>query len=350
LSAARIHIPGLVHRDANADWEPDAYVGKVWRLARMLVESGHEVFLYGGPDTDTTATAVEVVSADDRTRWFGEETWEDTVFNEFDPMSAPWMAMNARTVAAMEERIGPEDIIFLTMGKTQAPVQAAFPHHVVAECGVGYEGVLAGTHKCFESYAWMHYAWGRTGVTDGRWFDVVIPNSFDPADYIFSDEKSDYLLFMGRMIERKGLEVVRRLAEHHRVVTAGQGAALEGIEHAGVVRGAKKAALLAGARALLSPSVYIEPFGGVAVEAMLSGTPVLASPFGAYTETVAHGHSGYLCHTLSDFLLGAEAVDDLDPETVRGWATDRYTLESCAPQYDWWIDRLGTLYGEGWYA
>jgi glycosyltransferase involved in cell wall biosynthesis len=108
--------------------------------------------------------------------------------------------------------------------------------------------------------------------------------------------------------------------------------------------------MLAGARAVLCPSVYVEPFGGVAVEAMLSGTPVLASPFGAFSETVSHGTSGFLCHTLGDFRAAVEAVGDLDRKAVRDWALERFTLEVCAPQYGRWIDRLSTLYGKGWYA
>lgn len=317
----------------------------------MLAGLGHHVILYGGPGDNTAASEhVTVVTTDDRARWFGNTDWNTEVFNQFDPLSAPWMAMNSRTVMAMQERIEPADIIFLTMGSAQAPIQQSFPHHVVAECGVGYEGVLANTHRCFESLAWMHYIWGKTGVDDGRYFDCVIPNSFDPDDYRFEAVKGDYLLFMGRLTERKGLEVVRQLAERFQVVTAGQGEPLAGVPHRGMVRGAEKAALLAGARALLAPSVYVEPFGGVAAEAMLSGTPVITSPFGAFSETVEHGVSGLHCSTLGEFLDAAVRIDDLDPKLVREWALDRFTLDVCAEQYDRWLGRLATLYGKGWYA
>lgn len=347
----RIHLAAPTpHRDVNVTWEPDAYVGKCLHLVAMLTGQGHEVILYGGPGDDTAATEhVTIVTADDRDRWFGDTDWTEQVFNEFDPLSAPWLATNTRIIAAMAERIEPVDIIFLTMGSAQAAIQQSFPTHVVAECGVGYSGVLHNTHRCFESLAWMHYIWGRTGIEDGRWFDCVIPNSFDPADYELSDD-GEYLLFMGRLTERKGLEVIRQLAKDHLVVTAGQGEALEGAEHLGVVRGKEKAALLAGARAVLCPSVYIEPFGGVAAEAMLSGTPVIASPFGAFSETVSHGETGFLCHTLADYRAAAEAVGDLDPKTVREWALDRFTLDVCAPQYDRWLDQLQTLYSDGWYS
>lgn len=348
----RIHLAAPTpHRDLTDDWEPDAYVGKALRLCRMLTGLGHEVFLYSGPDNDApVAEHVAVVTADNRHSWFGDTDWNETVFNEFDPLSAPWLIMNNRTVTAMQERLEPRDIIFLTMGSAQAPIQQAFPKHVVAESGVGYEGVLSNTHRCYESLAWMHYIWGKTGVSDGRYFDCVIPNSFDPADYRFESDKGDYLLFMGRLTERKGLEVVRQLAQRFPVITAGQGEPIEGVQHWGMLRGAEKATLLAGARALLAPSVYVEPFGGVAAEAMLSGTPVIASPFGAFSETVSHGTSGFHCSTLGGFLDAAEAVDDLDPKAIREWAMGRFTLEVCAPQYDRWLKQLSTLYSKGWYA
>lgn len=347
----RVHVVASTpHRDITDDWEPDAYVGKCLRLCRMLMGLGHEVVLYAGERCDVDgAELVTVVTGADRARWFGTENWTETVFNQFDPLSAPWLAMNSRTAAAMAERAGAEDIVFLTMGSAQAPIQQAMPNHVVAECGVGYEGVLGSTHRCYESYAWMHYLWGRDRVSDGRFFDCVIPNAFDPADYTFGSG-GEYLLFMGRLTERKGLEVVRQLARDHRVVSAGQGEPIDGVEHLGVKRGAEKAALLAGARALLCPTTYIEPFGGVAVEAMLSGTPVISSPFGAFSETVADGISGFRCHTLDQFRRAVEAVDDLDRKAVQEWALDRYTLAACAPQYDRWIGRLATLYGAGWYA
>lgn len=347
----RIHLPGLVHRDANTIWEPDAYVGKLWRLCRMLVDQGHEVFHYAGPDADTAATDVTVVSDEDRARWFGDEDWAGTVFNQFDPTHPSWATFNARTVEAIRDRLEDHDIIGLTMGTAQGPTADAFPTQVIAEVGCGYEGVMPDrTHICFESEAWRHWIYGRRNISDGRWFDVVIGNAFDPDEYQFRADHDGYLLFMGRLTERKGLEVVRQLAKRHKVITAGQGdERIPGAEHVGVVRGTEKAALLAAARALLSPSVYIEPFGGVAVEAMLSGTPVLASPFGAYAETVADGVSGYRCHTLGEFRAAVDAVDELDPKTIRRWAEERYTLDVCGPQYDRWIRRLATLNDRGWY-
>lgn len=348
----RIHLPAPVpHRDPCPAWEPCAFTGKAWRLARMLAGQGHEVFVYGGPGVDCPgATAVQVIDEQDRIRWFGGQRYDEAVFDRADPTDPCWVQMNNVVAAAIAERLEPEDIIGVTAGRCQQAVADAFPHHVIAEVGVGYEGVLASSHRCFESYAWMHYVWGRDGVVDGRLYDVVIPNAYDPDDF-FIGEPDGYLLFLGRMIPRKGLEVVAELAKRFDVITAGPGdGRVPGARHVGVVHGAAKARLLANARALIACTTYVEPFGGVAVEAMLSGTPVIASPFGAFTETVAHGTTGFLCHTLGELLTAADAVDDLDPKTIRRWATQRYLLEAAAPQYDRWLRRLAGLYGAGWYG
>ena len=346
----RIHIPALVHRDVTLGWEPCAYTGKILRLCKMLTGQGHEVYLYSGPDNDAAVKEhVTVVTAEDRQRWFGDETWEETVFNEFDANSAPWLKFNAGCTVEIAQRLEPHDVIFLTMGASQAALQQAFPNNVVAECGVGYEGVLHSTHRCFESEAWRHYVYGKTGVNDGRFYDTVIYNAFDPDDYLFYDEPGDYLLFMARHIERKGTAIVAEIAKHHKVISAGQGESIPGVEHLGVVRGVEKAALIAGARALLSPTLYVGPFEGVTAEAMISGVPVITTPFGCYSETVSQGVSGFKCSTLAEFLTAADAITGLDRALVRRWA-ERFTLDVCAPQYDRWLHQLQTLYGAGFYA
>src|SRR6185437_13793832 len=57
----------------------------------------------------------------------------------------------------------------------------------------------------------------------------------------------------------------------------------------------EKNQLLGGARALLFPIHWEEPFGLVMIEAMACGAPVLAFPRGAVPEVVVHGVSGWVC-------------------------------------------------------
>ena len=177
----------------------------------------------------------------------------------------------------------------------------------------------------------------------------------DPKDFDFNSRGGDYLLYLGRIVSRKGLDIVVHLARDtgKNVVVAGQGklenaltkglAIPKNVECVGYADIEKRRELLAGAEALLAPTRYNEPFGGVAVEAMLSGTPVICSDHGAFPETVDQGLGGLRCANYAAFLRAArEGAAGLDRHTVRSRA-ERYLLESVAPLYHDYLSWLHAL-------
>lgn len=348
----RLHFVGLPHTETIHEYEWCAYTMKLLHMGQICKKIGYETVLYGSAqDEGEFGEVVEIVTEEDRQEWFGHIDWNTSVFGGWDPQDPWWLVSAARTIEAMKARVQPGDAICIIAGRCQQVIADAFPNNIVLEWAVGYEGILSNTHHCFESEIWRHFLYGKYGINDGAFFDAVIPNSFDAADFSYQDTKDDYYLFLGRLTPRKGLAIVEEIAKHKRVITAGQGdVRVQGAEHVGVVRGKIKAELLAGAKALICPTTYIEPFGGVAVEAQLSGTPVIATDFGAFTETVLQGVTGYRCRTLREFLEATEAVEDLDYQRIASYARSNYSLEAVAPQWKRWYDQIGTLYGEGWYA
>lgn len=62
----------------------------------------------------------------------------------------------------------------------------------------------------------------------------------------------------------------------------------------GTLSGAECAELIAGARAVVLPSVWEETFGLVAVEAMAAGVPPIAAGHGSFTELITPGVDGVL--------------------------------------------------------
>jgi glycosyltransferase involved in cell wall biosynthesis len=211
----------------------------------------------------------------------------------------------------------------------------------------------------------MHHVYAKKGINDGRWFDAVIPNYFDPDDfpYLNTSKNREYLLFLGRLVQRKGPHIASEIARASgmQLIVAGAGGKQVGTDivapevtikdahYVGPVNAEERAKLLAGARALLVPTTYIEPFGGVAVEAMMAGTPVITSDWGAFTEIVLPKVVGYRFHTLAEAVEAINNVGICDPQLIQDYAHRRYSLEAVAPQFKLWFDRLNSLWDKGWY-
>jgi glycosyltransferase involved in cell wall biosynthesis len=104
------------------------------------------------------------------------------------------------------------------------------------------------------------------------------------------------------------------------------------------------------AHAVLVPTLYLEPFGGVAVEAQMCGTPVITTDFGAFPETVEQGVTGFRCHYLGEFLDAVARCGDLDRGRIRDRAIQRYSLTVVAQQYQAYFERLALLWGAGWHS
>lgn len=359
----RIHIVSLPHTLLTKNYDWCAYTAKVRRFIDMLARADIHALVYGPDvaDPDVRALAddyVDIVTEADRKEWFGQAEWDrDQVFDRWNAEDVVWTTTNSRAAHAIRERWQDGDLLGLIGGMCQAQIMTdlADLNPLTTEWGIGYSGIIPGTHRVYESYAWMHHVSGFYRDDSMRFFDDVIPNCYDPGDLSFSDQVGDYLLFMGRPTARKGLDIIGEIAARssYPVKVAGQpGANIPGTEYVGIVTGGEKAELLAGARALLTPTTYLEPFGGVAVEAMMSGTPVIATDFGAFTETVTHGVTGFRCRMLADFLSAVEDVEELDRNDIASIAAKNYSTERGAVLYSRYLRRLSNLYiktGDGWY-
>lgn len=349
----RIHLPSLPHTQTTKEYAFCAYTQKVLKFASMMTDIGHEVILYGGTENDARCTEfVTVVTEEDHARWFPDYDMSQA-WNGFDVNAPHWQGMNNNVAEEIRIRQQPGDLLCVIAGWCQQPLAEQFPEMLPIEYGIGYEGVFA-DFRVFESYAWMHYLADREISDDLRWYDTVIPNYFDPDDYDFrpacSNAHGSYLLYMGRMTPRKGLPVITEIAARSNIeiFSAGQDVTrIPGVKHLGVVTGKEKSQLLGGAKAVLVPTTYLEPFGGVSVEAMLCGTPVITTDYGAFTETVKHGETGYRCHTLPEFMCAIDELGHIDRTVVRKHA-EQYLMPNVAPRYEEYFYRVMSLRHTNW--
>jgi glycosyltransferase involved in cell wall biosynthesis len=162
----------------------------------------------------------------------------------------------------------------------------------------------------------------------------VVPPVYAPS--------GDYFAYLGRIVEPKGLHIAIAAVQAYnrthkkpaKLKIAGKHYAgykkdaywqkhiapqIEGdaIEYVGFLEGAAKAAFLGNARALLVPSLFAEPFGMVAIEALAAATPVIALDSGALPELITDGKTGFV---VSKVLAG----DGLDVEKTAKALADQF--------------------------
>lgn len=364
----RFHIVSLPHTQTTKEYSWCAYTEKVRKFCNMMMSLGHEVFLYAGEENEADCTEfVTVLTKDEVAGWFGHLDWQKDLFptDGWDPEKPWWQLANTRAIAEIKKRQQPDDILGTIMGRDHAMVADAFPEMLPCEWGIGYEGTYA-AYRVFESSSWQHHVHGIQRDGNGHFFDTVIPNSFEVEDFPLGAGDGGYYLFLGRVIQRKGPHIAAEVTAHlgEKLLVAGQGVwkqepgklyGLDNVvlvnpnmEYVGVVDPKSRADLLGGAKAVFMPTIYLEPFGGVAVESMLCGTPVLSTDWGAFTETIQHGVSGYRCSMFKEFVSAAEDAVLLDRAKVRQHAL-RYTTDNVRHEYNAYFHRLDSLRRGGWY-
>jgi glycosyltransferase involved in cell wall biosynthesis len=324
-----LHLPALPHVQlGNPKYSFCAYSQKITRLPAFLdkkdtlvyAPKGSHVFKNEGDYETHSLTSDGVVGIDQSDlmlKLTGKPEWDQSMFGHWDMNSELWQTWNARCIEKIAKTYQPGDVIGLIAGWCQKQIADAFPDAQAWEWGVGYDGVLPNSWVTFESNAWRSAVRGWRGVW--KTTDSVIPNCYYADEFLPAKEHDDYLLFIGRLVPDKGLDVVREISRARpdlRLVVAGQGDIRQlppNTEYMGVVGGYEKAKLLAGATALLAPTTYLEPFGGVTIEAAMSGTPAITTDYGVFPETIGGilGMPEMQCTTLDDFI---DAVD-----TVTKW-------------------------------
>jgi len=105
------------------------------------------------------------------------------------------------------------------------------------------------------------------------------------------------------------------------------------IEFIGEIGDSRKGAFLSGAKALLFPIDWPEPFGMVMIEAMAAGTPVIAYRCGSVVEVVEDGLAGYIVGSQDEAVAAVQRLDLLDRRKVRACFERRFSAERMARDY-----------------
>ncbi len=355
----RFHALGLPHTVTSKEFNACAYTQKVVKFGKMMTDRGHEVIHYGHEDSDLQCTEhVSVLTNEDFAKSYGSHDWRKTFF-KFDTNDHAYQTFYANAIREVGFRKEKNDFILPFWGSGVRPICDAHQHDmIVVEPGIGYAGGHWAKWKVWESYAiyHAHCGMGAVGQCQQDNYSVVIPNYFDIDDFTFNDKKEDYFLYLGRVYSGKGVDIAidatRRAGV--KLVVAGQKEAgytfPPHVEYVGYADVPKRKELMSKAKASFLPSQYVEPFGGVQIENLLSGTPTITSDWGSFAENNLHGVTGYRCRTMGDYVDAIKNIDKIRPADCRAFG-ENFTLEKVAPRYEkYFQDVLDVYNGAGWYA
>jgi len=363
----RFHCLGLPHTRTNEDYVACAYTQKVLKFCKMMHERGHYIIHYGTEGSNPVCDEdVVVLSNEDYNKVYGDHDFHSKWF-KFDVGDHAYQTFFKNAIEEVGKRKQKNDFILPFWGWGVKPICDAHQDDmIVVEPGIGYSGGHWARWKVFESHALLHAYKGIEGANSCNmdWYETVIPNYFDLKDFEQGpDEREDYMLFVGRVYDGKGLNVAIQVTEKLgvKLKVAGQLADQyakpeykwpDHVEFVGYVGVDERKKLMMNAMGSYVPSMYIEPFGGVQIENLLCGTPTITTDWGAFSMNNIEGVTGYRCRTMRDFVDATRKVmnKEISYSDCRKKG-EEFSLEAVAPKYERYFEDVYNVYeGAGWYS
>ncbi|PYQ70700.1 MAG: glycosyltransferase family 4 protein [Acidobacteria bacterium] len=326
----------IAHIAPVATTIPPPKSGSVETMTSLLTEGlaarGHDVTLFATGDSKTRAKLVGIYP---HGYWHDENMW-------------PWELYEMLNLAAAVEHAAEFDIIHY---------EAAYYPMSLAFARISPTPIVQTLHHSpseAEVKLWSRYpeapfvAISNEQARLLRGLNIVgtVLHGIDTDNFTFREKPDDYLLFLGRFTEGKGvlqaIEIARRAGlklilaaaeeEYYRETVAPH---VDGrsIVYFGEADFDAKVKLYGGARALLYPIQAREPFGLVLAEAMACGTPVAALDRGAVREVVDDGVTGIVFADLEQMVNELPRLFDLDRRRVRERAVARFGAARMVDEY-----------------
>jgi len=356
----KLHALGIPHTVTSKEYLSCAFTQKVLKFCHMMNQD-YEIVHYGHEDSEVNCSEhVTVTTNDDLLKAYGSYDWKKEFFKH-NTSDHAHQTFYQKAEIELKKRVKEGDAILCFWGKGHQPVADEFAEKCfIIEPGIGYDAASTfAPHKVFESYAVMHNIYGELGIKQPAWYDAVIPNYFDINDFEFSCAKSNYILYLGRVTEIKGLHIAIQATEKagKKLLIAGQGDLTSigykkipsHVDHVGFADVNKRKQLLKNAQALILPTHYIEPFGGVTIEALFSGTPIITSDWGCFAENNLHGITGYRCRNMNHFVWALENIKNIVPANCKDWANNNFSLERVSEMYKEYFENIDDLNRDGFY-
>lgn len=362
IKKMRFHVLAVPHTVTRKDYSACAFTQNVRMFCKMMHRRGHTIYHYGHTDSEVECTEhVTVMDDEVFQQAYGHYDWKKELFKH-NTGDLCHKVFHERAIKEIEKRKKHHDFLLLFWGLGHEPIAKAHPDMIAVEPAIGCFNKPCTPFSVYSSYAVMNYVYGQE-KQDPKWFDAVIPHYFDLEDFTFTPaapKNDEYFMYIGRIIESKGIGIAVEICNQLgvKLKVAGQGNFKENlgfdppecVEIVGYLEPHERNELVRNAKALIVATHYSEPFGCVTIEALLCGTPLITSDWGAFSENNLHGITGYRCRTMEQFVWAARNIDRIDRRACREWAEKNFSLERIAPMYEeYFSDLLPVFTGKGFY-
>lgn len=194
----------------------------------------------------------------------------------------------------------------------------------------------------------------RKGFSNVNYLATVY-NGVDVKEFKFSQKPENYFLFMGALGEHKNPKDAILAAKRAKVKLILAGGKkrepyfskeikplIDGkqIKYVGEVSGKRRIELFKYARAFVFPIKWQEPFGLVMIEAMASGTPVIAYPNGAVREVVKDKETGFIVKNVDEIVKAIKNIDKINRKKCRQRVEKYFSVEKMVDGYEKIIKKL----------
>lgn len=350
--ALRIHLLSVPNTQPTHDFPLDGFCVRTMLFAELCERLGHEVILYGVERSEAAGRFVQVMTAQQQQELIGGAQSPSYQYVKFDPGSPLFQSFNRDCQNIIRGTKQPGDVIATICGHAQMSIADAHPELTFLEYSVGYTGVAPHAHRVYQSNAWRHVIHGFTGVLGERACDAVIPPWFHAETFPVVLKPQPYVIYCGRLVASKGIATACDAAKAAGVelvlIGHGEPSLVTYGTYLGAVTTDERNRLLAHATACLMPTQYLEPFGNVAAEAQLCGTPIISTDTGGFLDSVDHGHTGFRCQSLGEFTQAITLAHTLDRAYIRARACALFSVESAERAYRAYFQRLHALNSVGW--
>lgn len=309
----------------------------VAHLTDALVDQGHEVTLFAAGETQTKARLVA--------------TRAQPLRLDSGRLNSD-LASHLAMIHEVRRRADAFDVIHFHVDLIHFPFFEGMPERTLTTLHGRLDiDDLRDVYARWPSYPLVSISRSqRAPLPEANWY-ATVQHGMLPDQYRFSPRAQDgYLAFLGRISPEKrpdrAIEIAKAAGVPLKIAAKVDAAdrvyfdtcirpMLDHplIEFVGEIGDAQKSAFLGGARALLFPIDWPEPFGLVMIEAMACGTPVIAWRCGSVPEVVQHGISGLIVDDIAGAVKAVHGITGLSRARVRRAFDERFTAQAMAKRY-----------------